>query len=901
MDTAGLAACLSGLAGAFCLMVGLSIDFFTGDSGFGRAQWALIGTGLAAVTGGLGLQALAGAARAEVLRTGAVMLQAALAYLVVRVYELETAAFHDFLFGVIVTGFVARHFLPENLRIWFFVLLSLAVMFGILGPLNGAVAFAISLGLIGLCHLPLALWLRVALLVAAALPLAAIRAGWVELDAVASALPIIGSIFMFRVIVYLYDMQNGKVPADLGRRLSYFFILPNFAFPFFPVIDNSVWQRSYKPAATSETYQRGLTWITIGICHLMLYRLVNYRLAFDPSDVQGFGMFLWYAVTNYGLYLKISGLFHLILGCLFLFGFALPETHSRYYLSFSFIEFWRRINIYWKDFMQKMVFNPVFTWAKRRGLPHLGAIITAILAVFVLTWVLHAYQWFWLRGTFLFTGPDILFWTALGVFLVIQTLRESQPARRPARALVGPAALKAIRTAATMLTIVILWSMWSSESMVAWFGLLGRAGLTLLDPTAGRSAGGVLQSAAFVGFLALILAIALGFTFGLAHSGPSEAGGNLASRRRAFPFLRHALTAAATCLSFIVLQQPQVYGLLPRDWQHLAVDMGTARLSARDQVKLERGYYENLTDVRIINSELWNMQSGPREDAVAIDQTTAVEHVKDYRDYVLRPDVVIPFKGTVLSTNSFGMRDRDYALQAAPGVRRIALIGDSRAMGTGVGDEQTFENLVEDRLNARLGGGIELLNFGVAGYDAFQKNLSLDEVLPRFAPGMVLYLSHNTELELRRHFGLAVSGGRSPGAVVEPLLAEAGIVAGMSPDAILERARAITPDLVRAAYQDVVRKTRAAGALPVWVFLPSTQGYAEPLPEGATLRQLAEEAGFVTIDLYDIYNPARGNVEALWISAQDDHPNAMANAIIAERLEAELMARPEIAAFLGGQ
>ena len=116
----------------------------------------------------------------------------------------------------------------------------------------------------------------------------------------------------------------------------------------------------------------------------------------------------------------------------------------------------------------------------------------------------------------------------------------------------------------------------------------------------------------------------------------------------------------------------------------------------------------------------------------------------------------------------------------------------------------------------------------------------------------------------------------------------------MSPDVVLELVRRQTPDLVRAAYVEFAGKVRAAGALPVWIFLPSTRPYADPLPEGKMLRQFAEEAGFVTIDLFDIYNQAEGDGSGLWISAVDDHPNAFANQIIAKRLEEELLSRPEI-------
>jgi len=65
-------------------------------------------------------------------------------------------------------------------------------------------------------------------------------------------------------------------------------------------------------------------------------------------------------VSTFLLYLRISGQFHLVIGMLYLFGFRLPETHHRYLLASSFTDFWRRINIYWKDFMMKLVYYPSF-------------------------------------------------------------------------------------------------------------------------------------------------------------------------------------------------------------------------------------------------------------------------------------------------------------------------------------------------------------------------------------------------------------------------------------------------------------------------------------------------------------------------------------------------------------
>jgi lysophospholipase L1-like esterase len=889
-------AMLFGVAGSALVCLALIIDNFVGKPGFGTVQWAMLLTGLFLVLFATAMRYLLLGALREGLGFVTILAQAALLLAVVQIYQIETPIFHNLIFAMVVTGFVAQHFFPEHLRLWLFVTLSVIGMLAALGPIEGTLLLAVGLALIGVCHIPIPLVARVGILLAAGAALAIVRAGATPFDRLETILPILGSIFMFRLAVYLYDMKTGKVPASRAARLSYFFMLPNFAFPFFPVIDQSTWQRSYQTAPSLETYQRGLVWMQIGIAHLLLYRFVNYHIAFDPADVAGFWMFLYYCFANFGLYLKISGLFHLILGCLFLFGFAMPETHSRYYLSFSFVEFWRRINIYWKDFMQKMVFNPVFTWAKRQGFQHLNAIVIAIAAVFFSTWVLHAYQWFWLRGTLLFSAPDVLFWLALGVFLVIQTVHDSRPTLQGRWSLIGPSAFKALRTVATMTTLVVLWSMWSSESMIEWFFLLGRSGLTLLNPLSQGTLSDYLSSALFLTFLAVIVALSLGYTFGLV-SAPQPAGGRgVVGRRPGFERGRHALMTCGICAALIAPQVPTVKALLPISARVLADDMATVRLSTREQAKVERGYYENLTDVRIANSDLLLMrQIGATKD---FDELPMVNRLDNYLHYVLKPNFVGQIEGATLSTNAMGLRDREYSIATPPGKRRVALVGDSRAMGMGVGDNETFENLVEDSLNARLGGKIEVLNFGVAGYDVMQKTLSLDRVISEFKPEIVLYLAHNADLELRRRNAVQIGKGVRPGDFVNPIIMSSGVETGMAPEAILEILNGYLSDIAEASYAEFVRKAHAGGALPVWIYLPSTERYPEPLPQDRELRELAQSAGFVTIDLYDIYNSVEGDITRLWISDGDDHPNAEGHRLIAQRLEAEILARPEIMQIL---
>ena len=101
--------------------------------------------------------------------------------------------------------------------------------------------------------------------------------------------------------------------------------------------------------------------------HLILYRLVYNRLVIDAADVTTVPQLVQYLLWPFLLYLRVSGQFHIIVGMLHLFGFNLPETHHLYYLSSSFSDFWRRINIYWKDFMMKLVFYPAVRLAQAPG------------------------------------------------------------------------------------------------------------------------------------------------------------------------------------------------------------------------------------------------------------------------------------------------------------------------------------------------------------------------------------------------------------------------------------------------------------------------------------------------------------------------------------------------------
>jgi alginate O-acetyltransferase complex protein AlgI len=395
------------------------------------------------------------------------------------VYRVETPAFR-ILATAAAAALPAHYLAPYRWKKPLFVAASIAGLILVVGPATAAGVLAVSTVLIALAAAPVAIpWrARVALIAVVAVVLAMVRPGAGYRGDVASAgmVPVVATMFMFRMVIYLYERKHAKGREPLADTLAYFFLLPNWAFLHFPVVDYRTFQRGYFAREVHALQRVGLRMMFRGTVHLLLYRLVYHELLIPAEEVRNAATLAGYLVCNYLLYLRVSGQFHMACGMLHLFGFQLPETHHHYLLATGFTDYWRRINIYWKDFMVRIVFNPVVFRLKRRPQP--VALAAATLAVFLSTWLLHAYQSFWLRGTWGLGAPDALFWGILGVLVLINVQLDARGtrARAPRSATPSPrrVAVRALKVAGTFATIALLWSLWSSPSVGAWLEMLRR-------------------------------------------------------------------------------------------------------------------------------------------------------------------------------------------------------------------------------------------------------------------------------------------------------------------------------------------------------------------------------------------------------------------------------------------
>jgi len=785
-------------------------------------------------------------------------------------FEIESKAFSNLAF-LTTAGFLVHYLLPFGYRLPFFAVLSLAGIVFVLGVLPAVWIVGIGAALIGLCRARLPFGARVGLLALVGLALILMRAGIPPTPVPAPVWPILGSMFMFRLIVYLYDTGHERKLATFWSSIAYFFLLPNVCFPLFPVVDYKTFRKTYYNDERHRIYYGGLHWIARGVLQLILYRWVYQTLVLDPASVENVADLGQYLTWPFLLYLRVSGQFHIIAGMLRLFGFNLPETHHSYFLASSFTDFWRRINIYWKDFMMKLFYYPAY-FALRKKAP-VVALVASTCLVFAVTLFLHSYQWFWLRGAFQFGWNDTLFWTILGAFVVVNSLREWRRGR--ARAIAPrvlewrPALALAARTVLMFCGMCLLWSLWSTESIATWLSLWSAAGTW---PASFR----------WTSLVAIAAPLAVGITVVAKARGWGFKP--LGDEARSF-----AIAAAAVCL--VVASSFRVSAHLGSAGSVLT-SLRSGSLNQADAVTLERGYYENLMAIDRFNGDLWSLyaQRPPDWAGTLLDKGLA-RKMDNVLPYELVPAHEGRFKGVMLRTNAWGMHDKEYAKTPPPGCRRIAVLGASHAMGTGVERERTFEALLEDRLNREHPEQCyEILNFAVYGYNALDQIQVLEAKALDFRPTTVLYVGHPEDSQRVVHF-LAQQVRAStvlPYDFIADVVKDAGVAPAMPERVVTQRLAPFGERILSGLYRRIADDTSRRGACAGFVFMPMVPDMKYAVDVGRE-KQLAMDAGFVMLDLFGVYDvPDR---QSLWVAEWDAHPNARGHQLVADRLHALILER----------
>jgi hypothetical protein len=818
-------------------------------------------------------------------------------------FKLENEAFRVAAF-IAFGGFIVHHLLPMRFRLKFFLALSLGITAYILGLGHDGFHLVTSLQrtgilvvlggiLIAVCHLPFSFGIRVGILVAIGAVLVVFRAGWAQLAVLGPVWPVFGAMFMFRLAIYIYDIQHEKERPPLARTLSYFFMLPNVALTLFPVVDYKTFAKNYYNEETFQAYQRGITWMARGVIQLILWRLIYYHIYLGPAQVDDGTELVRFMLSNVLLYLRVPGEFHFVIGLLTLFGFNLPETNKKFFFADSFLDYWRRVNIYWKDFMMKMVFYPIIfrmkTWNQTT------AMIVATALAFVVTWALHSYQWFWLRGTFPVITQDIIFWSILGVLVIVNSVVEQKTTKAKtigAKTItIKDRAINAAKIVAVFTTMTTLWSFWNCESVPQWLGLMKLADVWT-----------------FIWFAvanAVLVALKVIFDVFFTPAPPPKKKLGAAAAPKIipiFPFKTAAMFVVLPLLSVSVVTSGRVVRRLGPEAEIIVASLGSTKPNTADQAQMERGYYDDLMDVSRFNAQLNESLTSQPADWKKLEDTDAQQPTNDHRINELVPSKHTIINEKRVTTNRWGMRDKDYELQKAPGTYRVAIIGSSHVMGWGVHDERMFEPLLEERLNRELAqkpwDKYEILNFGMNGYDPVAQITTVDKKVAPFKPDAVWMVSHaNDGFWIMNRFARAVRKKTPPPYELMQKIQKEADLDEHTPD--LHAQRKLTPylkDILRWSYQEIADRSREMGAQPVWIFMPGVLERGELTEQAKELVQMAKNAGFVTMILpTSIYK--NETADKLGVAPWDAHPNAYGHELLAEGIYERLMQTKELTLF----
>jgi hypothetical protein len=444
----------------------------------------------------------------------------------------------------------------------------------------------------------------------------------------------------------------------------------------------------------------------------------------------------------------------------------------------------------------------------------------------------------------------------------------------------------------TFAVFCVLWSLWSTESVGHWLWMIS-SGATL-------DVGGLVLLGSLLA--ALFLLGGWNWDAGL-PVGARWLGGEAGNRRRRL----------STLGVLFVISVPAADVTMPQSLAGSLAGLRDNRLNARDAALQHRGYYEQL--------EVRERIGGPSDPAALrppdwrdVGSLGVIRETMTPETRELVPSMSVDWNGHIFSTNAFGMRDAPYEVNKPAGVLRIALLGPSHVMGNGVGDGETFESIVEARLNAEVGVGgrrVEILNFAVDGFSVPQQLESLEARVLAFAPDVVIATHYQQSRTMTARYlvklqtrGIepsdpALRQAVADAGLMEPMAAGlpvpfvtlraaargAGIPARMPTAEVEGRAYLAAAGVLRVSLLRFGEVTRAAGAVPILLVLDDV---LDGVDRGLIDEPGIQQAGVPVIDLLDVYPAA--DRDRLRVAPWDNHPNTEGHRLIAERLYPELRA-----------
>jgi hypothetical protein len=215
-------------------------------------------------------------------------------------------------------------------------------------------------------------------------------------------------------------------------------------------------------------------------------------------------------------------------------------------------------------------------------------------------------------------------------------------------------------------------------------------------------------------------------------------------------------------------------------------------------------------------------------------------------------------------------------------------------MGTGVKDDQTYENLVENRLNSSMPdarySSYEILNLSVAADSLLQRVLRLEKEGFQFQPdAAILSVTAVDEEVIASHDqSLSYVQGAEPSSsyreVVQSVVRRAHVDGKMPAEMIQRRLRPYSTELCNWSFQRFAQQCSQRQVRPLVIYRPAPADFSG-LESAARSKiiGLARNAGLEVLDLSPAFNSVADR-SSLILAKWDDHTTALGHRLLADKL-----------------
>lgn len=798
-----------------------------------------------------------------------ILLQMVALWTILYLYDVESGLYLKELLTLAAVGFVLNNVVAPQYRHGVLVALSAVAVYLFTGVVGLGFVLSFRLLVVYIASLDaVAFGVRLSILTLIFSALVYVMVMPPELLAPSRmAISILGSMFVFRLSIFLYDRYNGYRPGSFLQDLSYFFMLPNMGILLFPIIDYKVFNTSYDVAKRDRAYTAGIYWISTGVLHLLVYRIAYFYFVLPPENISAFYDYWYHIGVNYFLIIRLSGIFHFSIGILCVLGYHLPPAFDNYFLSSGFSDLWRRINIYFRDYMNKLFYLPLFfrfrSWGQKK------AMLTAVLMVFAVSWFLHSAQFFWLRGVFPLKAVDGLFWAVFGILVAANVLIEKRTtAPSPVNTVLYSMKMVA-QIMGMYMTMSLLWSLWSTRTLSEWVFNLKKGIPSTVEEIV----------------LAMGFILAVWLVFSAVYQICTTGGGQKLLDRIQAPSNR-LFWSLTIMVGLLLWQIPGIKNSLYDSSQRDLDGFYTAKLNIYDQKRQIESYYEEILDESSVENLSVRGDLLPASDKFM--HADIAESTKDIRIVKHKANTKGTFKNQTYTVNQHGIRGRPHEVAKTQNTYRTALLGGSYVSGSGVSDQDVFDYVLEAKLNALDGAcKYEFWNFGNPGFDLVQSTYDfITKSAADWSFDRLIYFSHGVDdyKNLKSIIQAYQNGYKLGLPYLDSLFATLNI-SPEDPYYIIENAlydhRTF---IISASYRAIYDICIENDIRPTWIFWPMASEHRSLTMDFEQTLVLVRDIGFDTFVLNDLYHEV--HYKDIIIGDTDHHPNALGHKIMAERLEA---------------